>query len=248
MKILGIDLETTGLDTNTCAITEVGMVLWDTDLRTPVKLISYLVQVPKEVIWSEQVLKSSVITPELCSREGYPEEKAVRQFLAWYEQVDTICTHNGTRFDLPVLTSWTKKLGYDLEKKTHIDTLIDLRIPSHQSKKLSYMALDHGIVNNFAHRAVFDVMTMLRVLDLHPLEDVLRMARSPMLTIEAIVSYENRELAKTGGFYWKSENKKWLKDIKECELEEEQQEAIKLGFTAQPFPLIRPFTPKKESE
>ena len=38
MKLVGIDVETTGLDTENDRITEIGLVVWDTDKRAPLYL------------------------------------------------------------------------------------------------------------------------------------------------------------------------------------------------------------------
>lgn len=247
MIILGLDFETSGMEPELHSITEVGAVLWSTELHAPLKSIGYLVN-PINPVWDEACQNITGITPQLCEQQGYTSENGLKQLLRWYNQAEAVCAHNGNRFDKFFLNKWCKKHDLEIEDKVWIDTMTDLKMPRKAAKKLTYMAAEHGFLNPFPHRALFDVMTMLVILDRYPLDEVMRMARSPMLTIEAIVSYENRELAKTGGFYWKSEGKKWLKDIKECELEEEQQEALKLGFTAQPFPLVKPFTPNREQQ
>lgn len=233
MLILGKDYETTGLEPEKHSVTEAGMVLWDTDLRAPIKVMGFLVDPGPDAIWDPEVLNMTGITPELCAKYGYPSERALKQILSWYQAADVACAHNGTRFDRKFFNAWCKKYGYDPQpEKLWIDTNTDIELPypNKMSRKLTYMAADHQFLNPFPHRAVFDVMTMFKVLDNYDLDRVLFLAKQPNLDIEALVSYDDRELAKVRGYRWNpyTDGRKggqWIMTIKECFLEKEQAEA-----------------------
>ncbi len=234
MLILGTDFETSGLDEKKSAITEVGMVLWDSELRAPVKVMGYLVNPWSNCFWDPVTLLINGITPELCEKYGYEDERALKQYLLWYQLADVACAHNGNRFDRPFFNTWCARYGYDSNPdKTWIDTNTDIELGALEhkmSRKLTYMAADCQFLNPFPHRAVFDVMTMLKILDGHNLERVLYLAKQPTIFIQALVSYDNRELAKARGYRWvedprSSSNKIWAQSIKECFLEKEKTEA-----------------------
>ncbi len=93
-------------------------------------------------------------------------------------------------------------------------------------RKLTYLAADHKIINPFSHRAVFDVMTMLMVLSEYDPGEVLRYSASPSITIQAKVSYEDRAKASSRGYRWEAETKRWVKTIKQFQLDKEQREAM----------------------
>jgi DNA polymerase-3 subunit epsilon len=115
-----------------------------------------------------------------------------------------------------------------------IDTLHDIPFATQpDSKKLKYLASDHGFINPFAHRAVFDVLTMLRVLSEYDLSTVVGRAQTPDIIIRAVVPHPKRDgglgkdKAKLAGFRWQDVDGKqyplmWVKKIKESELGVEQ--------------------------
>jgi hypothetical protein len=115
-----------------------------------------------------------------------------------------------------------------LQRLPWIDTLTDIPYPAEIStRKLSYLAADHGFINPFQHRALFDVLTMLNVLSRYELGAILEFQQIPWVTIQANVSYDDRMLAKEARFFWqaigdKKYPNKWVKRIKKNVFEEEK--------------------------
>ena len=234
MLILGIDFETTGRDFNTLGVTEVGMVVWDTEGRCPVKLFGSIVD-PPGAVWEPGVEKVHGLTPEVCSKYGMPDEKAVRQVLSWYGSADAACAHNGNAFDRPVLAAWAARYGHDWQPdKVWIDTMTDIEVVGgHGSMKLTYLAADHGFLNPFPHRATFDVMTMLKILDGYDMDAVMRLARSPSVPVKALVTFDQKDLAKARGFHPVYDNGKfrhWAKDVKQVNFDAELAACREAGF------------------
>lgn len=234
MLILGIDFETTGLNIPTIGVTEVGMVVWDTILRAPIKLFGTLVDSGPNAVWEPGVEKINGLTPEITGRYGMSDEKACRQVLSWYSSADVACAHNGNVFDRPVLEAWAAKYGLDAQPgKIWIDTKADLEIPPRNSTRLVYMAADNGFLNPFPHRAMFDVMTMFKILDKHDIDQVLVISKSPTLRVKALVSFDQKDLAKNRGFHPKYENNKfkhWEMSVKECKFDKEREDCRVAGF------------------
>ena len=245
MKILGIDFESTGLNIQTIGVTEVGMVVWDTALRAPIKLFGTLVDPGPKAIWEPGVEKINNLTPEICSAQGMADDKALRYVLSWYGSADVACAHNGTVFDRPLLETWAARYGLDAQPgKIWIDTKVDLEIPERNSTRLTYMAADHSFLNPFPHRAMFDVMTMLKILDNYDIDKVMELAKSPTITVKAIVSFDQKDLARNRGYHAQYEAnggvrgkfKHWSMSIKECKLDKERAAARAAGFDIEVIP------------
>jgi|SRR5271157_1016305 len=234
MLILGLDFETTGLNIPTIGVTEVGMVLWNTELKAPIKLYGTLVDPGPDVVWEPSAIAVNNLTPELCTQYGMQDEKACRQVMSWYSSADVCCAHNGNVFDRPILNKWATKYGIDPQKdKVWIDTKADLETPPRNSTRLTYMAADHAFLNPFPHRAMFDVMTMLKILDKYDLDEVLVVSKSPTVRLKAIVSFEQKDLAKNRGFhpiYVESKFSHWEMSTKECKLDREREACRTAGF------------------
>lgn len=244
MKILGCDFETTGLKPETHSITEVGMVMWDTDLRMSVKEMGYVVNPGPDAVWDPEVFKVNKLTPEICTKYGYEYQRAAKQFFLWYQEADIAVAHNGTKMEKPFVKVWADKYGYDPQPdKLWIDTSTDIDFPDKMSRRLTYLAADHAFLNPFPHVALTDVLTMLVILDKYPLDEAIRLAKTPSVYVKAVVSYEDRELAKARGYRAEYNDKGkfmyWKLVIKECFLERERAEA---GF---PIEIIEEIVAKR---
>lgn len=68
MILLGIDLETTGLDITTCGVIEVGAVLWDTGANQILRSYSTLVRTEQAI--PSEVTKLAGISQEMVERFG----------------------------------------------------------------------------------------------------------------------------------------------------------------------------------
>ena len=95
------------------------------------------------------------------------------------------------------------------------------RPPAITTRKLTHLAAEHGFLNPFPHRAVSDVLTMLKVLSHYDIAPVLESARQPSFTVKACVSYDDREKAKARGYRWDAARKIWTKIVKGHRLNDE---------------------------
>lgn len=223
MKLLGLDFETTGKDTEKSRVIEVGLVLWDTDLHTPTKVAGYLVDPGPGVVYEPEAMQKNGLSAELCAMYGMEDGAAIRQLLGWMRFCDAVVAHNGHEFDYLLLEAWAKRYGLEVPDRLRIDTMHDIELGPKMSSRLVYMAADRGFLNPFPHRAMFDVMTMMKLLDFYNFDRVVELAKSPRITVRALVSYDNRDRAKSRGYHWKPEDKLWTKIIKEINLEKERE-------------------------
>lgn len=225
MRLLGLDFETTGLSPENDVVTEVGAVLWDTVRHAPVLIDSYYVNDGNPVI-SSLITKLTGITQEDVNEFGLSSQGALMRLIGHINRADAVVAHNGERFDRKFFNCWVARSCSDaaeIKDVPWIDTLSDIDYPENcASKKLTYLAAEHGFLNPFAHRAVFDVLTMMRILDNYPIDDILESMKQPTLLIEAVVSFMEKDLAKERSFKWDGAKKKWLRPMKKNKWEKEE--------------------------
>ena len=239
--LLGLDFETTGLDFEKDRITEIGAVLWDCASNAPVVIYNALVKHADAPPITEEITKLTGITQAMLDEFGTLPILAFRELNKLIGKAGAIVAHNGSGFDKPMIEAQMKRyaaftgeigcvergveIGYEWTKPW-VDTCIDIEFPPHiTTRKLTHLAAEHGFLNPFSHRAVFDVLTMMRVLSLYPLAPVLESAEKPMVTLIARVSYDDREKAKARGYRWRGESKTWVRHMKAHKAEAEKTEA-----------------------
>lgn len=240
MRALGLDFETTGFDTANDRVTEVGIILWDVELKRSLLIESTFLNddgirakcTPETNAMMERV---SGVTPAMLEEFGKnPKEvfELVDQ-LCIKHKVNYIVAHNGENYDKPLLMAELSRHDATapfLRSLPWIDTRTDLpHTVEPDSRKLKHLALDAGFINPMPHRAVFDVATMLRILSTFDFSSVVTYSKIPFVTVQAIVAYEDRQKAKDKRYSWekigeKTYPKKWVKQVKEDQLAKEQAE------------------------
>lgn len=231
MLLLGFDLETTGLSPQTDRIVELGYCLWDTVTHTPLltgnDILLQEAPIPAETI------RIHGITDEMTKLYGVEPKLALNTFslvIKTYKPAYLVA-HNGFNFDLPFLLAEYKRHGVDssaVESVPLIDTRTDIPFEVEpDSRRLKHLALDHGFINPFPHRALFDVLTMLKVLSHHDIAKIVEYQKIPWIIVRAMVSYEERDLAKAQRYSWqvvgdKTFPKAWVKAIKDIHFEKEK--------------------------
>jgi DNA polymerase-3 subunit epsilon len=233
MILLGLDLETNSDDVKTAEIVEIGMVLWDTDTETPIVMEDILVYGHHISVESFAI---HGITNQDTTLYGQSIDFAIERYKKLCRKAEYIVAHNGNEFDKPILdrsvrnsSPWIEEMA-DAPSNPWIDTMTDVPYPEAiKTRKLTYLAAEHGFLNPFSHRAVFDVLTMFRVLSRYDINEVIRLANEPIKTCYAQVSFDDKQKAKDRGYHWDADKKKWFKKMKESQAKTEKEQA--------PFPI-----------
>lgn len=221
MLLLGLDFETGGsfekpLEEN--FITEVGAVLWDTELG-PVKMMNKLVYQGKVI--SDEAAQYTGITNEAIAKFGEPLLPVMEELLAMIDQADYVVAQNGLMFERPLLALELKALGYSAPRKLWLDTTCDVPYPKNcRNTNLTYLAGFHLILNCFPHRAVTDVLTMFSVLMKYDVLQVIKNASEPTVLVRALCNFDQKDLAKKASFYWEPKEKLWLKNLRKSQYDE----------------------------
>ena len=231
MLVAGFDLETTGLNLESDSIIESAVVLWDTERKCPMKIYSEMVFgrhiPPLEPIITEL----TGITNKDLESFGRPAFEVLDKSRKLLEEADYIIAHNGNIFDRPMFANNCERHSVKPVDRPWIDTVCDVQFPvSMNTRKLKHLAAEHGFVNPFAHRALFDVLTMLRVAQDYDWEKIIAYAKAPNLIVKAETSFQQKELAKKQNFMWNNEKKIWFKNIKDFQLEATRKAALDAGF------------------
>jgi len=230
MLILGVDVETTGVDYEEDRITEIGAVLYDWDDKSIVGVMSKLVLEDPKPPQSDLIIEITGITDDMLKKWGEPPRDVMNEFLNMYYNADYLVAHN-VDFDKTMLKNFILRNFPAWEPgppKIWLDTSKDLPLPqSCRHTNLTYLSGFHGFANPFSHRAVTDVLTMLKLLEKFDIEEVIKINASPTVKFKANVDFHDKDLAKQEGFKWTPTPpsiKGWYKEVKECFLDMEKVE------------------------
>ena len=219
MIIAGIDFETTSVDPETCYPTEFAIMLWDPVENLILDSMSFLITVPKRIDINNWHITG--LTREYIDTYGLPWHDFEKELRAKIQYVHYIMAHNAV-FDRTILE---RMLDATVDLKW-IDTMTDLPYPSQiTTRSLTHLAAEHGFLNPFPHRALFDVATMIKIASMYDITEILKYARSPNVWIRASVSKDDRGKAKNRYYKWDPTNGFWVKQLKELNILKEETEA-----------------------
>ncbi len=220
-KVLILDTETTGLDENKEEVIEIGCILFHIASRSVLSQVSFLLPVNKNEASHINGISADV------SNISQPWEKGLDFFLSLVDSSDLIIAHN-VEFD----KKWFGRGKLPHLRKKWLCSLDDINWSFKKSLKsrpsVTDLALSFDIPVWNLHRALSDCYYLSEVFKrCDNLEELLIKATEPRYLYKAIVSYEDRTLAKKAGFRWNSPIQgAWTRKLSE-------NEAIKLDFEVQ---------------
>ncbi len=242
--ILGIDLEgmnrdlqMSGVDIKTDRVIEVGAVLWDWNAGQPVKILSELVNEVDHLPISEEVETITGINDELLEKWGAKGQEihlVLEQLAGLMTKADYLMAHNGPSYDIPMLRAMFNRHGMEMPEKTWIDSMTDIEFPRKMTgRSMALLEHSHGFINPFPHRAVTDVLSMLKIASQYPITRIIKLAESPMVTLVASLKAPNwkdpvavtefnnvkNKVAKSR-FKWDPSKKLWTKEIHKVLIDE----------------------------
>ena len=231
MIVLGVDFETTGLDVQKDRIIETGAVLWDTNIGKPLVINSRFCYAEDLPVIAPDAAAVHGLTVDFLARYAVAHNTALTEINSMASRAEAFVGHNCMQFDKPLYLAECERAQTGFYDLPWIDTCCDLKYPQHiKTRSLMYLAAEHGFLNPFAHRAVFDVLTMLSIFQKYDLVAALAYAQEPLVTLRACVSYDDRQKAKDRGYRWT--NQHWLKNLRSSEVEAERRDA---GFAVVTF-------------
>lgn len=216
MLVLGLDLETSGLSYENDQIIEIGAVLWNTETQAPKKIFNELIYYDNLSLPSEVEAITGISADDL-KKYGIPLSDALKTLKSLVDQAEYLVGHNAVNFDSLFLDQAYQTYQMPKLKKPWIDTMTDVPYPQEiKTRKLSYLAAEHQFINPFQHRALFDVLTTLKLLAKYDIEEILTLQSSPLVTVLAHVSYDERDKARRIGFRWDPQKRHWFSEVKQA--------------------------------
>ncbi len=230
MLVVGLDFETTFTDPiepKNARVIEVGMVLWDTEKNAPIIMSCFLIW-EATFKFDSRITDLTGLSEENLIKYGHTAHVGVKRCLDFLEFGEAIVAHNGLGYDKIVLEGECKRLHLPMSTKPWIDTTVHVPYGKQiDTRKLAHLGPAHGFLNPFAHRALFDVCSMLKVMSHYPFEEVQRRSLQPLIKVRALTEKPwldggaSNNIAKERGFRYDGTTKFWLKNILADELEEE---------------------------
>lgn len=211
--VLIVDTETTGLNPEEGFCIELGAILFSVRHRRTVAQVSVLMpcfENPAEPINGISAALSRVADTALV-------DAGIAAFNRMLEQADVLLAHNA-EFD----SKWFGVGALPPVHKPWVCSMSDIPWPKELGLKgrpsVTALALAHGVPVWAAHRALTDCIYLAQVLERrNDLEELLEAAMQPRQWYAALVSYDDRQLAKDAGFSWDGQRKLWLRRMSEAE-------------------------------
>ncbi|MFW7380942.1 MAG: 3'-5' exonuclease [Oligoflexus sp.] len=212
-----VDLETTGIDPQKDEIIEIGLIEFGVEEgRKPsiTNMYSALAQASKPL--SVEVQKITGLDDRILSGQSI-DWQLVSQY---FDRASLYIAHNAN-FDRAFLEkvfspdSWSGQWACSMRH-------VDWEAHGFRTRSLNYLAADHGFVNSFAHRALFDCATTFRLIEPYFDELVKRCMMKEMRLLAVQAPFEAKDMLKSRFYRWDPEKRVWYKDVFEDKLEDER--------------------------
>lgn len=235
--VLGLDLEgvnedliNSGVNTNVDRVIEIGAVLWDCEKLQPVKMISELVKEDDHLPITQELTDLTGIDSEMLedwALKGEEIKQVLIKLSELIDQADAIMAHNGEQYDKPMIEALYRRFHFNIPEKTWIDTIHHVEYPAKIfGKSMPLLEHAHGFINPFPHRAVTDVLSMLKIASNYDFNRMLKLAQSQKVRLVAALdapNWKNKQeveefnkiknrVAKSR-FRWDGQKKVWTKEV-----------------------------------
>ena len=213
MIVVGLDLESTGLDKVKDRPIEVGLALWTTKYNRSLDTRGFLVQSDGVKI-TDEITEITGINQGMVDKFGYNPVEAYDETMYYVDQAEAVVAFNGRRFDIPMMHQWASRLKLQFPDKLVIDPYEDLPM---RGQELITMCAKMGIYYD-PHEAGADVGAMLRLMGKFDFDVVLTRAKSPVVVVQSLQNRNENEKVKKHRFRWNPLRKIWWRAVKEVDL------------------------------
>jgi DNA polymerase III epsilon subunit-like protein len=225
MKVLIADTETTGLDKELDSVIEIGAVLIETSSRSIISCYSSLLHEPENRGVDINKIPQAALDDPLAR----DRQVALDPFIYLLGKADVVMAHN-SEFDRRMIEKLLEReFGGTIPEelvKPWVCSMTQFRYPEYPKefpgkfKKLSHVAIDHGIVPGKLHRALPDALLVAElVLKLDNLEEQVRRAMG-VRVVYAVYPPSPPERPTDYGFHWNHEKRRWQRLMNTAEASE----------------------------
>jgi DNA polymerase-3 subunit epsilon len=202
--LLILDTETTGIDPARDRIVEVGAVLWSVAHSCTLATWSEL------VVGEGNPAEAVNRIPAAALPRGVALKAALSTLKALAARADLAVAHNAA-FDRAFL-------GDDLGLPW-VCSMEDVAWPrTSGGRSLAVIALAHDVGIVTAHRALADCLILARLFERVgelgcDVQQLIQQGMRPKVLFQAMVSYADRDQAKSAGFTWDADGKRWVRRL-----------------------------------
>lgn len=232
VNILILDTETTGLEPANGSLIEVGAIYYNVPSRTIMQQVSTLFFCDDNPAYDV----NRIPVDALKQTDSDIAKCTFSAFLIMLSRCDAVVAHNA-KFDRSwIESSANQQISEMSQAKKWICTKEDFEWPVRPGTPLNlvHIAVAMGVPVLSAHRALTDCHLLAQCFDkINDLPERLAETQLPKERCVAVVSFEDRQLAKDAGFSWNPEAKCWERKMTQKKYEEiSAQCSFKImGFT-----------------
>lgn len=228
-----VDLETTGTDPQKDQVVEVGLIEFGVTTDASGKMRADMLEG-----WSALQDPGQPLSPEISRLTGLTDEMLAGRAVDWQHVRDrmgrasVVIAHNAP-FDRAFLKKRPELAGVNPHWACSVKH-INWRKHGFRTRALNYLAADHGFVNPFAHRALFDCATTFRLVAPYMDELIRRSYLREFNVVATGAVFETKDILRQRGYRWNSETRLWSRQLLEDEMEEERQFLATEVYKGQP--------------
>jgi DNA polymerase-3 subunit epsilon len=222
-----VDVETTGLNSSVHQIIEIGIIefMLNSESGAAITRMYGALSDPGQPLSQEIERLTGIKTAHLAN------QKIDWQMVASMMQRAKIVIAHNADFDRSFLSQVAELQKIEAHWGCSIRH-IDWKAKGSGSQALNYLAADHGFINPFPHRALFDCATTFRLIAPH-LEELIENSHQKTFRVDAVNSpFEKKDTLKENGYRWDAARKIWYKIIFERQLATERDFLSKEIYSA----------------
>ncbi len=159
------------------------------------------------------------LSPEIQKLTGLNDDVLRGQRISWdyvrglMERAAIVVAHNA-EFDRSFIERRPELAGVKAHWACSMKH-IDWEAKGFRTRALNYLAADHGFVNPFAHRALFDCATTFRLMSPYFQELVQRSYLREVRVLASHAAFEMKDKLRNNRYRWDAQKKVWFKDVLE---------------------------------
>lgn len=215
---LVLDVETTGIDAAEDSIIEIGILEFGIPESGGEPQILNLYGALED--------PGRPLSPEIQKLTGLTDEVLSGHRIGWeyvrglMERAAIIVAHNAD-FDKGFIERRPELAGLSCHWACSMKH-IDWEAKGFRTRALNYLAADHGFINPFAHRALFDCATTFRLVTPYFKELVERSYLREVRIFATAAPFEVKDKLRGNRYRWDNQRRVWFKDVLEDSLSIEQ--------------------------